>query len=144
MRHHPLIRAAAFALAFDAQPAFAADAGSDVQRMLQQREQQQMELRLKMQQQQDRAVRPPPDATSDFRLRQLERDQQQRQQQGFDMESREAAARALGGASPEADRAFTESQAAEAMRADAEQERRYRLERGIEAGRPTNESVLPR
>jgi hypothetical protein len=139
MSPHPFVRAAVIALAFCAQPASAGDAGSDVQRMLQQREQQQMELRLKMQQQQDRAVRPPSNPASDFRLRQLERDQQQRQQQGFDIESREAASRAQG-ASPEAARALRQSQAGRSAGEDAEQEQRYRSERNIEAARPGSES----
>jgi hypothetical protein len=139
MFRRSVVRAAAIAVTLHAQLAPAADAASDVQRMLQQREQQQRELRLKMQQQQDRAIRPPPDAASDFRLRQLERDQQQRQRQDFDIDSREAASRAQGPGSREADRAFTESQAARAAREDAEQERRYRIERSIEVDRAGGE-----
>jgi hypothetical protein len=137
MSRHSLVHAAAIALTLHAQLAPAADA--DVQRMLQQREQQQMELRLKMQQQQDRAVRPPSGPASDFRLRQLERDQQQRQQQAFDMESREAASRPQG-ASADAERAFRDARAGRAVREDAEREQRY----GIEAARPAGEPAPAR
>jgi hypothetical protein len=141
MSRHSLIHAAAIALTLHAQLAPAADA--DVQRTLQQREQQQMELRLKMQQQQDRAVRPPSGPASDFRLRQLERDQQQRQQQAFDMESREAASRPQG-ASADAERAFRDARAGRAVREDAEREQRYGIERSIEAARPAGEPAPAR
>jgi hypothetical protein len=146
MSRHSLIPAAALALGLFAAPASAADAGSDVQRLLQQRDQQETELRLRMQQQQDRAVRPPPDAGSDFRRQQLERDQQQRQQQSLDLESRGAASRALG-ASTGTDRASRDSEAA---REAAEQEQRFRderrteAERSIEAGRRAGEPAPAR
>ena len=65
----PLILAVASA------PAVAADASTDVQRQLLQREQQQMELRLKMQQQLDRSTRLPQTPSADLQLRQLDRDQ---------------------------------------------------------------------
>jgi hypothetical protein len=69
-------------------PARAADANTDIQRQLQQRDQQQMELRLKMQQQLDRSTRPPQTPSADLRMRQLDRDQQQRLQQLHEQQTR--------------------------------------------------------